>query len=293
MAIQYETELYSPVKTFFEQRGFDIKAEVKHCDLVGMKADQTDPLIVEMKKTFNLSLLLQGLQRLKISPLVYLAVERNRSKRGAVNQRWSELTALCRQLGLGLLTVTFYKTKAPLIDVLCEPTVISGTVRSLPVARKSGIRRQRLLKEFDERSGDYNTGGSTGRQLMTAYREKAIRVAAALRSSGESSPAALARQTGVGSAAAILQKNYYSWFERISRGKYMLTVKGVEALTEHALMMQDQGLTAGEIDAWTKHDQLNTFNVNSTSSEDWAQEDPVQVAEVTERYLLNPNQELN
>ncbi|MNW61593.1 hypothetical protein D3C74_396630 [compost metagenome] len=58
-------------------------------------------------------------------------------------------------------------------------------------------------------------------------------------------------------------------------------------------MMQDQGLTAGEIDAWTKHDQLNTFNVNSTSSEDWAQEDPVQVAEVTERYLLNPKQELN
>lgn len=188
----------------------------------------------------------------------------------------------------GAVNRHFYKTKAPLIDVLCEPTVISGTVRSLPVARKSGIRRQRLLKEFDERSGDYNTGGSTGRQLMTAYREKAIRVAAALRSSGESSPAALARQTGVGSAAAILQKNYYSWFERISRGKYMLTVKGVEALTEHALMMQDQGLTAGEIEAWTKHDQLNTFNVNSTSSEDWAQEDPVQVAEVTERYLLNP-----
>ena len=50
------------------------------------------------------------------------------------------------------------------------------------------------------------TQGSTGRQLMTAYREKAIRVAAALRSSGESSPASLARQTGVGSAAAILQK---------------------------------------------------------------------------------------
>ncbi|MGQ8871390.1 DUF2161 domain-containing phosphodiesterase [Paenibacillus sp. TSA_86.1] len=258
MAIQYETELYSPVKAFFEQRGFDIKAEVKHCDLVGVRADQTEPLIVEMKKTFNLSLLLQGMQRLKLSPLVYLAVERNRSKRGAVNQRWSELTALCSQLGLGLLTVTFYKTKAPLIDVLCEPSVISGSLRPLPLARKSGIRRQRLLKEFDERSGDYNIGGSTGRQLMTAYREKAIRVAAALRSSGESSPAALARQTGVGSAAAILQKNYYSWFERVSRGKYMLTIKGMQALTEHELMLQDS-----------------------------TKEQLAQVAEVTERYLLN------
>lgn len=113
MAVQYETELYSPVKAFFEQRGFDVKAEVRHCDLVGVRSDQDEPLIVEMKKTFNLSLLLQGMQRLKLSPFVYLAVERNRSKRGAVNQRWSELTALCRQLGLGLLTVTFYKTKAP------------------------------------------------------------------------------------------------------------------------------------------------------------------------------------
>ncbi|MDT0121880.1 DUF2161 family putative PD-(D/E)XK-type phosphodiesterase [Paenibacillus sp. RRE4] len=288
MAVQYETELYSPVKTFFEQRGFDIKAEVKHCDLVGIKANETDPLIVEMKKTFNLSLLLQGMQRLKLSPLVYLAVERNRSKRGAVNQRWSELSALCSQLGLGLLTVTFYKTKAPLIDVLCEPSVISGAGRSIPVARKSGIRRQRLLKEFDERSGDYNTGGSTGRKLMTAYREKAIRVAAALRSSGESSPAVLARQTGVGTASAILQKNYYGWFERVSRGKYMLTIKGMEALTEHALMMQDQELTAGEADTWTDYDLIKTIHVNSTESKDVAQEDLVQVAEVAERYLLDP-----
>lgn len=146
------------------------------------------------------------MQRLKLSPFVYLAVERNRSKRGAVNQRWSELTALCRQLGLGLLTVTFYKTKAPLIDVLCEPSAQTALTSHNQVTRKSGIRRKRLLKEFDERSGDYNTGGSTRRQLVTAYREKALRVASALRTNGESSPANLARQTGVGSAAAILQK---------------------------------------------------------------------------------------
>lgn len=287
MAVQYETELYSPVKTFFEQRGFDVKAEVKHCDLVGVSADQTEPLIVEMKKTFNLSLLLQGMQRLKLSPLVYLAVERNRTKRGAVNQRWGELTALCSQLGLGLLTVTFYKTKPPLIDVLCEPAVYSAAGKAVPSARKSGIRRQRLLKEFDERSGDYNTGGSTGRQLMTAYREKAIRVAAALRSSGESSPAALARQTGVGTAASILQKNYYGWFERVSRGKYMLTVKGIEALSEHVFVMQDQGLMTREVDEWTEQDGVNGQDMNSDELEHAADEELARVAEVTEQYLLN------
>ncbi|WP_145047944.1 DUF2161 domain-containing phosphodiesterase [Paenibacillus xylanexedens] len=240
MAIQYETELYPPVKAFFEKRGYTVRAEVKHCDLVGIRADEDVPLIVEMKKSFNLSLLLQGMQRLKLSPNVYLAVERNRSKRGAVNQRWSELTAVCTKLGLGLIAVTFYKTKSPLIDVLCEPLTLNHALPS--ASRKGGVRRQRLLKEFDERTGDYNTGGSTRQPLMTAYREKALRIAAALRNEGEASPAMIVKQTGVGSTASILQKNYYGWFERLSRGKYILTVKGIEALTAHAHMLDQQDL---------------------------------------------------
>ncbi|WP_440118173.1 DUF2161 domain-containing phosphodiesterase [Paenibacillus sp. QZ-Y1] len=274
MAVQYETELYSPVKAFFEQRGFDVKAEVKHCDLVGVKSDQHEPLIVEMKKTFNLSLLLQGMQRLKLTPFVYLAVERNRSKRGAVNQRWGELTALCKQLGLGLITVTFYKTKSPLIDVLCEPTAQGHGGTGI---RKSGVRRQRLLREFDERSGDYNTGGSTRRQLVTAYREKALRIASALRTQGEASPASLAKQTSVGSAAAILQKNYYGWFERLSRGRYVLTIKGVQALTEHAHMLEDNDM----IDR-----SINELEVDFSlvQREDGELE---QIAEIVEQYLVN------
>lgn len=274
MAVKYETELYSPLKAFFEQQGFLIKAEVRHCDLVGVRSDQDEPLIVEMKKTFNLSLLLQGMQRLKLSPFVYLAVERNRSKRGAVNQRWSELTALCHQLGLGLITVTFYKTKSPFIDVLCEPAALKRTNR-IP-SRKGGVRRQRLLREFEERSGDYNTGGSTRRQLVTAYREKALRVASALRTQGEASPALLARQTGVGSAAAILQKNYYGWFERLSRGKYVLTIKGAQALTEHSHMLEDHDTL--------EHDLMMSGSLDS--SEDFIVEELGEIAEATEQYRV-------
>lgn len=278
MAVKYETELYSPVKAFFERRGYDVKAEVKHCDLVGVKSDQNEPLIVEMKKTFNLSLLLQGMQRLKLSPFVYLAVERNRSKRGAVNQRWGELTALCRQLGLGLITVTFYKTKSPLIDVLCEPAAQAPMSSSGSTGvRKGGIRRQRLLKEFDERSGDYNTGGSTRRQLVTAYREKAIRVASALRAQGEASPALISKQTSVGSAAAILQKNYYGWFERLSRGRYVLTVKGVQALTEHAHMLEDNDMIERSINELEMDFSLNQHDDSELEI----------IAEVAEPYLIH------
>lgn len=106
---------------------------------------------------------------MRLSPNVYLAVERVRAKKGAVNQRWGELTGLCRRLGLGLITVVFYKTKAPLVEVLAEPG------DAPPQARSALRRRERLLYEFRERSGDYNTGGSTRVKLVTAYREGAAR----------------------------------------------------------------------------------------------------------------------
>ncbi|SES89945.1 hypothetical protein SAMN03159358_0238 [Paenibacillus sp. NFR01] len=175
MAIKHETELYAPLKRFFEGRGYTVKGEVRTCDLVGVREGEEEPLIVELKKTFNLALLLQGVERLRLSPNVYLAVERSRDKKGAVNQRWGELTGLCRRLGLGLITVMFYKTKTPLVEVLAEPGAAP------PQARGGQRRRERLLREFGGRSGDYNTGGSTRVKLVTAYREKALRVALALR----------------------------------------------------------------------------------------------------------------
>ncbi|WP_379133023.1 DUF2161 family putative PD-(D/E)XK-type phosphodiesterase [Paenibacillus sp. sgz500958] len=266
MAVRHETELYAPLKVFFEKQGYSIKGEVRTCDLVGIREGEKQPLIVEMKKSFNLSLLLQGVERLKLSTNVYLAVERVRDKKGAVNQRWSELSELCRRLGLGLITVIFYKTKAPLVEVLVE----AGDIP--PLRRTGGKRQERLLYEFHERSGDYNIGGSSKVKLVTAYREKALRVVAALyalenearikelpsaskdvlsittdKPTGKKAsrkaastpqagitPAALRKSSGVPIAAAILQNNYYGWFIRVARGRYSLTPAGVEALSEYS-----------------------------------------------------------
>ncbi|WP_046225433.1 DUF2161 family putative PD-(D/E)XK-type phosphodiesterase [Paenibacillus dauci] len=234
MAVQHETELYLPIKDFFARQGYDIKSEVRHCDLVGLRAGDTEPLIVEIKKTFNLPLLLQGVERLKLSSNVYVAVERNRAKKGAHNQRWGELTDLCRRLGLGLLTVTLYKTKSPFIEILCEPIHSSAPARQ----PRKGSRKQRLLKELSERSGDYNLGGSTGVPLITAYREKALRIANAFGEQETLSPRQLRDLTGIGTAADILQNNYYRWFERVSRGRYRLTSTGRQALIDYAHVLQ-------------------------------------------------------
>jgi len=243
MAVKEEAELYEPVKRYFEAQGYEVKSEVLHCDLVAVKrnlytdADEAgyaqaapesseEIIIVEMKRTFNLALLLQGVERLRMNPLVTLVVERNRKKSGAVNQRFGEITELCRMLGLGLMTVTLFKTKPALIELLCEPG-------DPPRARYRAKRHDRLLREFRERSGDYNVGGSTKRKLMTAYREKCLRLADALRH-GPSSPASLARRTAVPKAGDMLRTNYYRWFERAERGVYRLTAAGQTALAEHA-----------------------------------------------------------
>ncbi|MFE4710444.1 DUF2161 family putative PD-(D/E)XK-type phosphodiesterase [Paenibacillus sp. NPDC056722] len=247
MAVRHETELYAPLKVFFEKQGYEIKGEVRTCDLVGIRENGEPPLIVEMKKSFNLALLLQGVERLKLSPSVYLAVERNRDKKGAVNQRWGELSGLCRRLGLGLITVTFYKTKAPVVEVLAEPD------ETLPAQRGGGRRRERLLYEFHERSGDYNTGGSTGVKLVTAYREKALRVALALqeaeaelqgvrsaRGSAERDGEAAAAQQPPGTASAASP-------EAEQAGQQLLAAPSEIAAAGSTLAERSAGITPAEL----------------------------------------------
>lgn len=225
MAVSREEELYQPIKTYFESRGYTVKSEVLHCDLVAIHPEQSDTIIVEMKKTFNLALLLQGIERLRLSNNVILAVERNRKKSGAHNQRFGDLTELCRMLGLGLMTVIFYKTKPPVIELLCEP----GEAPQRGARRK---KQAKLLMEFKERSGDYNVGGSTGRKLVTAYREKALRCAYALHKFGPLAPRQVAAITGYSQSGQTLRHNYYGWFKRIERGKYALEPHGAAALEQ-------------------------------------------------------------
>ena len=232
MAVKREEELYEPIKRYYEERGYEVKSEVMHCDLVAINSEREETVIVEMKKTFNLALLLQGIERLRMNHNVVLAVERNRKKKGAHNQRFGDLTELCRMLGLGLMTVTFYKTKPSVIEWLCEPG-------DPPVRGARPRKRERLLMEFRERSGDYNVGGSSGRKLVTAYREKALRCAYVLNSRGPSAPREVAAATGFSRSGELMRTNHYGWFQRIERGKYALLPPGVQALSDYRDVLSD------------------------------------------------------
>ncbi|MFE5318688.1 DUF2161 family putative PD-(D/E)XK-type phosphodiesterase [Paenibacillus sp. NPDC056579] len=276
MAIKTETELYAPVKSYFEQLGYLVRGEVHHCDLVAIR-DEEPPVIVELKKNFSIPLLLQGINRLRLTRYVYVAFELPNKGRAPHGATWPELRKLCQMLGVGMITVQFYKTRKPKVLVECHPPATTASASPLGLTadavvaallpahepadaeaaaaaaqedplsppplptvlpRHNKRATERFVREFKERRADYNVGGSTKRKLVTSYREKALFMAQLLLQNGPMSPRKLRDQTGIPNAAGLLQKNYYRWFQRVERGIYRLTPQGEEALRTYAHVIE-------------------------------------------------------
>lgn len=225
VAVQNETELYEPIKRMLEEQGYSVKGEVNHCDIVAYRDGDSAPMIIELKKTFNLALLFQVMDRLKLSDEVYAAVEYHPKKRVSTGASWNDAVRLCRKLGIGLIGVQFYKRKAPAVDILCRPGDAAAQRRSVAKAK-------RLKQEFDRRSGDYNIGGSTRTKVITVYRERALRLAQLLADEGPQSPKALRERLHDGGVYAMLRRNVYGWFEKVEHGVYGITEAGRKALHE-------------------------------------------------------------
>ena len=218
--VQLESDLYPPVKAFLEAQGYEVKAEIGGCDVVGRRGNES-PVIVELKLAFNLALLLQGIDRLSLTDRVYLAVARPRGRRRAsgVNVYRRDVRTLCRRLGLGLMTID---TATAAVEVVLDP---------LPYRpRKRARRLGQLLGEHARRAGDPNLGGVSRTPLVTAYRQEALRCALLIRDGGMQKLRAL-RETGlVPHAAKILQRDVYGWFRRVERSTYDLTDRAAQDL---------------------------------------------------------------
>lgn len=204
-----ETALYTPVKAFLEAQGFAVKGEICGCDAVGLRAGEP-PLIViaELKLSFTLELVLQAVDRMRGADMVYLAVAASRRGR----DRDQRVTRLCRLLGVGLLAVDL---RLGLVTILCEPVPYRPRP-NLPL-------RRRLVKEHTLRRGDPNPGGSSRQPIMTAYRQRALACAAAMRDDG-ARPRDLRHLAE--DAGTILSRNVYGWFERARPGHYRLSDSG-------------------------------------------------------------------
>jgi hypothetical protein len=212
-----EADLYPDLKAYLEAQGYEVKAEIGACDLMARRGDEP-AVVVEMKLSFSLALVMQGVARQALFDDVYLAVPV--AEKGW-KLRYRDIVALCRRLGLGLLAVKVGQG----VEAHLDPAPY------LP--RKNTARAGRLLREFERRVGDPNLAGTTGVKRMTAYRQDALRCLAAL-AEGPRKVADVSNATGVTAAATLLRKDYYGWFERVSRGVYQLTPQGAAALVAQA-----------------------------------------------------------
>lgn len=209
-----ETSLYEPVKRFLEDLGYTVKGEIGSCDLVGLRNDAPSVVVIgELKLTFNLELILQGVDRMSVADEIWLAARL--SAKGKGRESDSRYRNLCRHLGFGLLGVSAYGH----VEILVSPMA--------PLPRKNPRRRSRVVEEHKRRQGDPAVGGGTRKPIMTAYRQQALACAAAM---------ALAPQRprdlkhSFPDAQKILRRNVYGWFKRSERGVYALTEEGRGAL---------------------------------------------------------------
>ena len=203
------------MKALLEGQGYVVKGEVRGCDVVGVRGEES-PVIVELKRSFGLGLVLQGIDRLALSERVYLAI-------GQWPRQVKGVKRLCRRLGLGLMVVSDARA-----DVVLDPVPYKPRTDK----RKAG----RLLGEHRRRVGDPNLGGSAMRApLMTAYRQEALRCAALLAARGPLKVAEVRKEANSPRASAILRDDHYGWFERVERGVYGLTPAGQQGLVRHGV----------------------------------------------------------
>lgn len=223
-----ESDLYEPVKEYLESLGYNVKGEVKDCDIAAVKDDEL--LVVELKKGFTLELIYQALERQKIADGVYVAVPL--PKKGYFGSKYNDMLYLCKRLELGLIFVGFSIKGKPQIDVALSPKEVK------PV-KTNKKKRLAVLTEHNGRNGSVNTGGVTRKKIITVYKEQALQIAKLLQKNGAMKSAEVRKQSGIEKASSILSRNYYKWYKKLDKtGKenntYKITKEGEDALSVYA-----------------------------------------------------------
>lgn len=211
-----EADLYPPIKAYLQRQGYAVKGEVGAADVVAMRGSEP-PLVVELKLGFSLTLFHQGIERLAVTDLVYVAVPA-----GGQAKALRANVKLARRVGLGVMTV---RLRDGHVEVLADPGPYAP--------RKSKKKATRLLRAFDRLQGDPNEGGATRHGIVTGYRQDALRCARFLAVHGPSKGAQVKEWAEVPQATRIMADDHYGWFQRVSRGVYDLTDAGRQGLSDY------------------------------------------------------------
>ena len=215
-----ESELYPSVHDLFEKRGYKVNAEVKDCDITAVKGDEF--IVVELKKNLSVTLLSQGLKRLRTGADVYIAVPKPKNYSF---KKFRDVFSVIKKLELGLIFVSI-RGNHSFAEIVFKPQTFKPTTIN-------SLKRKEILNEIDGRTIDTNTGGVTGQKIVTAYTEKCIHIACILDIYGDLSPKEIREKGGSDNTYNILKMNVYGWFHKVSRGIYGITTDGRKGLLEY------------------------------------------------------------
>lgn len=214
-----ESDLYQPIKSFLINLGYEVKGEIKDCDILAKKDDTL--VIIELKLSLNITLLLQAIDRFTLADTVYIAIPKQCT---LYKKQSKQVKKLIARLGIGLIVVDI-QDNHQYVEIINDPKDYAP--------RKNKQKQQALLKEFIDRQGDTQKGGSTRKQAgLTAYRQRCIRVAEFLSQQASAKGAEIKHAIGEPQATSILNSNHYNWFNKIERGVYKMSQKGLEELPE-------------------------------------------------------------
>lgn len=220
-----EIDISEPIENYLSDLGYKVRSEVKGCDITAVKSDQL--LIIECKKKLSLKLIYQGVDRQEFCDNVYLAIPVYDNKKIPNRKHFMRLL---KRLELGLITVTFLKRKIR-VDIVLEPAEYKK--------RKKHKKRSSIINEINNRSGNYNKGGSVKRKIMTAYKESALEIASILEKNGSQTSPQLINQGTSSKTYSILYNNHYGWFVKDEgRGQYGISEKGRSALSEYKEVLE-------------------------------------------------------
>lgn len=211
-----ESDLYLPLKEYLESQNYEVKGEVCDCDVVAVREHES-PVIVELKLSLNLDVLLQGVDRLTLSSIIYIGIPHD-SKSFKKKRKLS--LKLLKMLGFGLILIDSTKNK---VEVVLDPAEYKP--------RKLKQKKEKLLGEFQSRVGDPNLGGMASKKgVLTSYRQKALKLALYLEENGDCKASDIAKELDEPKARDIMYNNYYNWFERAGKGIYSLNQKGKDEI---------------------------------------------------------------
>ncbi len=212
-----EEDMFPVIKELLQEKEYDVYAEVKDYDVVGILNDEI--VIVEMKKNLSVKLLYQGLKGQRITDKVYIAYPKPKKM---PLSKYREVTTVIKRLGLGLIIVDMSKLTG---KIAVEPNY---------KPRVNKKRKEMLINEINGRNVSINIGGTTGKKINTSYRERCIKIACCLELIGIASAKELRSQFDCADDTYnILYRNVYGWFSKVEKGQYTLTKKAKKGLLDN------------------------------------------------------------